>query len=172
MTPLLSYAANITPAQYVGNSLWGALVVPELAAQYGVQNGQVPTNLLYNGNGVPITGPIYRAIVEFSFVIEVGAGVTAGRTSPMVLCLDGNWHYGSGAGITFAAGSTYMGSFGAGASVVVGGTNYRCPPVLGVAILAYNALAGGNINYLEQSARVREIDPGLIYGTRLGALIQ
>lgn len=176
MTPLLNYALNIAPGTAPVNSLWGAVVVPEAQA-YNVPNGVVPPNLSWGsffGSGPPIPGPIYRAITELSFVVEWAAGISGGRMAYYVLRGDGNWHLSSVAALTLpATAGIAFGTISSGVGLGAGGlTASAYTPCFGAALGIYGVgLAGANINYLEISAFAREIEPGMLFGTQLGALI-
>lgn len=161
--------------------MWGCVVVPELQS-YFVPNGASPQNAVVSGAianpGIPIAGPIYRAIKRLSVRWEAGA-VTGGRLSLYELCLDGNWHLASAqtasSGMVTASQAMYH-WFGPGTIYNSTGTNiWTAPsgvPFLGAAVMfAPGAgLAGANINYLEVKAMVDAIDAGFVFGAKLGAL--
>lgn len=170
MTPLVSYATNITPALAVANACFAAVVVPELEVAYDVPNGVVPQNFTYSGNGVRFPGPMFRAIRRASLQLEVGAGLTAGTLLLVGLRPDGNWHQiGT---LTPAASTTYYHSLAAGLSAGQFTVNAGSIPLYGLAVMIGIAFVGGNINYLEIIAEAEAIDPGFVHGSKLGALIQ
>lgn len=171
MTPLFNFASNITPAQLQSPATWGAVLVPELQAAYGMPNGTAPSALGYNAGGVPFPGPMFRAIRRVSWIIEGGAGITGGSLRVIGLRPDGNWHIIS-VGLTIAASTNYFHSLGPGVSSGSFTMNAGGIPLFGLALNVGASFAGGNINYLEVLAMAEAIDPGFMYGTKLGALIQ
>jgi hypothetical protein len=142
LTSCTNTAAAVTPTLGVINSVWGAIVSPELAAGNQPANG----SLITTTGGTPITVS-QRGIRQASGLVTLGAGVTAGAAQLYQLCLDGNWRVISAA-LTLVASTNYWFEIGPTTSIgsftITGGV-----PFLGLALVLSTALLGGNITYLE-----------------------
>jgi hypothetical protein len=162
MTPLVN---NAVPGAAAVNTVWSAVVVPELLSYTSANGSTVVTS-----GATAIPGPIYRGIWAASGRFETSSGTfSTGAIALYELCLDGNWHQVTGP-VTLAASSQLGFSIGQGSNSGNSAFPYRSGvPFLGLALVMTTALTGGGtLTYTEIKTLAEPIDPRYSFPMPLG----